>query len=222
GMENPCVLLFLKAPEIGRVKTRLSKDLNPRTGIDLYRCFVSDILSTLEKTGLSIILCHDPPDDPKAIRRWLGNRHPLMPQHAGDLGERMADAFRNCFSRGFDRAVLIGTDIPDLPPAFLREAFSRLKEHPVVLGPAEDGGYYLIGFRSDSFIPEVFKEISWSTPSVLEQTRDILKTLGRSCYLLPIWKDIDTVVNLKALSKNPYSRRNAPNTLAYLSKMGLN
>jgi len=221
-MENPCVLLFLKAPEIGRVKTRLSKDLNPHTVLDLYRCFVSDILSTLETAGHSIILCHDPPDDSKAIRRWLGNRHPLMPQHTGDLGERMADAFRNCFSRGFDRAVLIGTDIPDLPPGFVREAFSSLTDHPVVLGPAEDGGYYLIGFRSDAFIPEVFKEISWSTPSVLGQTRGILETLGRSYHLLPTWKDIDTAVDLKALSKNRYSRRNAPNTLAYLSRMGLN
>jgi len=221
-MENPCVLLFLKAPETGRVKTRLSKDLNPRAVLDLYRCFVSDILSTLENAGYPIILCHDPPDDSKAIRRWLGNRHPLMPQHTGDLGKRMADAFRNCFSRGFDRAVLIGTDIPDLPPGFVQEAFSSLTDHPVVLGPADDGGYYLIGFRSDSFIPEVFKGIPWSTPSVLEQTRRILETLGRSCHLLPTWKDIDTAVDLKALGKNPYSRRNAPNTLAYLSKMGLN
>lgn len=221
-MKNRCVLLFLKSPEIGRVKTRLSKHLNPRTVVDLYRCFVSDILSTLEKTGHPIILCHDPPNDPEAIRRWLGSRHPLMPQHTGDLGERMADAFRNGFSRGFDQAVLIGTDIPDLPSAFVREAFSELTEHPVVIGPAEDGGYYLIGFRSDSFTPEVFKGIHWSTSSVLLQTRRILKTLGHKYHLLPNWKDIDTALDLKALNKNPHSPRNAPNTLAYLSKMGVN
>lgn len=220
-MKDPCVLLFLKVPEEGRVKTRLAASLSPRTVVGLYRCFVADILSTLEKTGHAIFLCHDPPDQSDRIRNWLGDRHPLMAQKGNDLGDRMAEAFRECFSLGIERAALIGTDIPDLPGEFIDRAFAGLDDRDVVIGPARDGGYYLIGFRADSFAPEVFEGVSWSAPSVLEQTRRILKNLGIGYRMLPEWKDIDTQADLKALAQNPRSKGNAPNTLAYLSKMGL-
>jgi hypothetical protein len=140
-----------------------------------------------------------PPDSRQKIVRWLGDGYTLIPQIGHDLGERMATAFETIFSQGLSSAVLIGSDSPDLPNEVIEEALISLKEYDSVIGPSYDGGYYLIGFRADTFLPQAFDGISWSTPEVFMQTLGILRKANLRVHILPTWRDIDTLDDLKAL-----------------------
>jgi 2-phospho-L-lactate guanylyltransferase (CobY/MobA/RfbA family) len=104
------------------------------------------------------------------------------------------------FSRGCCDALIVGSDSPDLPSRFYDEALAALRDHDVVVGPAYDGGYYLIGFRRETFLPDAFAGISWSTPEVFTRTLVILRNCGRRVHLLPPWWDVDTIEDLRALA----------------------
>ena len=130
---------------------------------------------------------------------WLGEQHCYRPQTGNNLGERLKNAFDNSFEEGFSKVVAIGADSPDRPVNYLIESFEALAAHDAVIGPANDGGYYLIGFSKEGFIPEAFDNISWSSDGVFEQTVRILKRHGRKVYLLPMWHDVDTIADLKSL-----------------------
>jgi rSAM/selenodomain-associated transferase 1 len=129
------------------------------------------------------------------------------PQIGEDLGERMANAFIRCFADGCEAALLIGSDIPDMPAAFVERGFAFLQENDAVIGPACDGGYYLIGFRADTFSREAFRGIAWGTGSVLKTTRGILERKALRIAALPEWGDIDTYEDLIALEER---NRNTP------------
>jgi len=126
-----------------------------------------------------------------------------MPQHGRDLGERMKNGFLDGFAKGYKRVVLIGSDIPDLPKNSIEEAFQSLEETDAVIGPAFDGGYYLIGFRQSAFSSQVFEEINWGTATVFDETMKKLKRLRRSVHTLPRLRDIDTVEDLNHLKGKP-------------------
>jgi len=218
-----CVLLFLRAPERGRVKTRLAASLGDDSALALYRLFVEDILETLSRTGYPFILYGHPAENIGQISIWLGPDLSCRPQTGGDLGRRMANAFSDVFAGGYDEVVLIGSDIPDLPSRIIRDAFSALGQEGAALGPAEDGGYYLIAFRKSAFRPAVFDDISWGTETVLAQTLSAFEKNGIPVRLLERWRDIDTILDLSALSaRHPESDDAAPRTLACLrQKRGL-
>jgi rSAM/selenodomain-associated transferase 1 len=122
-----------------------------------------------------------------------------FPQAGADLGERMKNAFQHCFADGFDDVIIIGSDIPDLPPEIFAEAFAALENRGAVIGPAADGGYYLIGFRKETFAPEAFEGIVWSTQAVFAETVARLERVGVGVHLLPSWRDVDTVDDLRDL-----------------------
>jgi glycosyltransferase A (GT-A) superfamily protein (DUF2064 family) len=123
---------------------------------------------------------------------------------------------------GSSRAVLIGSDIPDLPESILSEAFRSLDDHDAVLGPARDGGYYLIGFRRDTFVPDVFRGIEWSTDRVFAETRRKLEQATRSVYLLPEWSDVDTPEDLRDLKeRNEGTAFAKSRTMKYLFATGV-
>ena len=109
----------------------------------------------------------------------------------------MANAFGLAFSKGADRAVLIGSDFPDLEADIIHEAFAGLSSHDVVIGPAKDGGYYLIGFGAGSFCPKVFSDMPWGTRRVFSKTMDSITKQKFKAYVLPEWQDIDTPEDLK-------------------------
>lgn len=199
---NQCILMFVKAPERGTVKSRLAASVGNDIALDLYQCFVRDMMEMITETGYPYIICFHPPDARKRMAQWLGNTRELLPQTGDDLGERMQNAFLEVFSKGYRNAVLIGSDSPDLPGALIDEAFSSLKDHGAVIGPSFDGGYYLIGFRADAFLSGVFDGIPWSTPEVFLRTLDILQKEDFLIHILPQWRDIDTLDDLKALYVN--------------------
>jgi rSAM/selenodomain-associated transferase 1 len=218
---NQCILLFLRAPERGLVKTRLAASLGNDTALSLYRHFVEDILAMLSRTGFPVILWGHPEARLDRIASWLGPELPLRPQAGEDLGRKMANAFSEAFADGFDKVVLVGSDIPDLPPRIIRDAFSALDQAGAAIGPAADGGYYLVAFRKSAFLPEAFENISWSTEQVLPQTLARFQKGGMPVRLLEQWQDIDTIEDLKALSaRHPEDISAAPGTLAYIRKAG--
>ena len=191
--------MFVKMPERGMVKSRLAVSVGKDMALGLYKCFVSDIIGTLTGGGYPLAIFFHPPESRQRVVQWLGDEHTLFPQAGDDLGERMKNAFKTVFSQGFRSALLIGSDSPDLPNQIIDEALISLKDHDVVLGPSYDGGYYLIGFRADAFLPQVFDGIVWSTPEVFKQTLDVLKKTNPRFHILPKWRDIDTFDDLKAL-----------------------
>ena len=111
----------------------------------------------------------------------------------------MENAFTDSFSHGFGRVVLIGSDIPDLSAAVMEEAFLSLEENDAVIGPASDGGYYLIGFKASTFSAEIFRNIAWGTDSVFRATMEMFHDQGLRVHVLPEWDDIDTLDDLEAL-----------------------
>jgi rSAM/selenodomain-associated transferase 1 len=176
----------------------------------------------LKQTGRPLCLCFDPPDAQNIMRDWLGDDIAFQAQDGNDLGEKMANAFAAAFASGVERAVLIGTDTPDLSTKIIVRAFFALTDHDVVIGPAADGGYYLIGFRSDTFCHAVFESIPWSKASVYTTTLARLSAYGASVYRLPEWRDIDHYADLCALARLlALNESSAPATAAFLKETGI-
>jgi uncharacterized protein len=193
------VLLFLKVPGVGRVKTRLAAEIGQDRATELYRCFVEDIIAMLDRIGIDVQCCYEPAGAEAVLSEWLGGQRSYAVQVGDDLGRRMEHAFRGAFREGVSQAVLIGSDIPDLAAEIVELAFTELGTKDVVIGPSSDGGYYLLGFRGERFVPEVFEGIRWSTDHVFDQTTAILSRNGLNVSVLPVWHDVDTRSDLDAL-----------------------
>jgi uncharacterized protein len=191
------ILLFVKYPEPGKVKTRMESLLGKDRVAGLYQCFVLDLLETLKDAGYPLSLVFSPSERKREMVHLFGEGYDYRPQEGDGLGERMKNAFRECFAEGTEAAVLIGSDLPDLPAYVLREAFSALKSSAAVIGPSVDGGYYLIGFRKEGFSPEIFDGIPWSTDRVLSETMQRLAAAERTVSILPWGRDLDTPEDLQ-------------------------
>jgi len=196
-LDDRCLLFFIKNPKKGKVKTRLASAIGDEMAVKLYRRFLFEMLATLNRGTFLFYLCFYPGDSLNDLKDWLGDHYLYAPQRGENLGERMKNGFMEAFSMNFKRVVLIGSDIPDLPLEFIEEAFNSLGEKDAVIGPAVDGGYYLIGFRDKTFSPKVFERIPWSTEKVFEETMKVLKQEQRTVYTFPPLRDIDTVEDLK-------------------------
>jgi rSAM/selenodomain-associated transferase 1 len=133
------------------------------------------------------------------LKDWLGDHYLFRPQNGENLGERMKTCFMEVLAMGFKRVILIGSDLPDLPLEFIEEAFNALQNNDAVIGPALDGGYYLIGFKDKAFSPLVFDGIPWSTERVFDETMKVLKQERLKVYTLQALRDIDTIEDLKYL-----------------------
>jgi len=220
--DQPLIILFVKVPAGSQVKTRLAAALGENAALELYQRFVQDILDTLVQTGIPVMICYYPPVSRNAVAAWLGPGQQYLPQEGRDVGERMENAFRQAFSGGVSRAVLIGSDIPDLPALFLNEAMASLLTHDAVIGPAHDGGYYLIGFRNDTFSPAVFSGIAWSTGTVLSSTMQAFGRAGQRVHMLSPWRDVDTREDLKDLAaRNRRSAFSSSRTMSFLAGLKL-
>ena len=196
-MDDRCLLFFIKNPEKGKVKTRLASAIGGEMAVKLYKRFLLEMLFTLNRGTFLFYLCYSPESPLSDLKDWLGDQYLYMPQSGENLGERMKNGFAEAISMNFRRVVLIGSDIPDLPLAFIEEAFTSLREKDVVIGPSFDGGYYLIGFKNKTFSARVFEGIHWSTESVFEKTLKVLKQEGLTVHTLQPLRDIDTVEDLR-------------------------
>ena len=219
---NRCVIVFVRAPILGKVKTRLAKVLDPRTVLDLYRCFVADVLAILASSGFQIVICFHPRDADQDIVDWLGDQYPYFPQQGLDLGDRMAKAFEYVFKHGCRQALLLGTDFPDLPRNVIHQAFDGLDHYGAAIGPANDGGYYLIGFERRNFQPTVFDKMPWGTDQVYAETVKRFSGLENLPLVLPRWRDIDEYEDLLAFAANkPADKTTARHTRAMLRSLSI-
>jgi rSAM/selenodomain-associated transferase 1 len=213
-----CLMIFVKNPVPGQVKTRLSPPLTMLESCRIYSSFVQDVLSMSLKVSadLKMIACSG---DLSHLK--ISSEFAFMDQGEGDLGDRLARAFRWSFRRGFSKTIVLGSDAPSLPAQFVSKAFQFLDQNDLVIGPAWDGGYYLIGLKN--FAPSLFKDIEWSTQKTLLQTLLKAKKLKKKIRLLPSWYDVDTYGDLRFLSLDLLSTRSRSKgkTFQTLAKMGL-
>jgi rSAM/selenodomain-associated transferase 1 len=192
-MADPSIAVLLKAPRPGAVKTRLAREIGSPAATALYRAVAEERLAAARATGWPVTVWYSPADAERDLVEWLGPGD-FRPQPEGDLGERMATAARAV--EAGDRVIVIGGDCPDLTVEVLRAANQALDRAPVVLGPAADGGYYLIGGRTP--LPDVFTGMTWSTATVLLETRRRLREANLAWVELAALRDIDTVADARA------------------------
>lgn len=197
--ERRCVILFARAPEKGRVKSRLALHVDEDLVLQLYKNMVLDTIDALRSGHFPFRIFFTPSNARDAMTKWLGHAHLLVPQTGTDLGERMEAAFASVFSEGVDEALLIGSDIPGLTARIIEEAFISLATKDAVIGPAHDGGYYLIGFRRKTFDSGIFHPLVWGARTVYRETLDRLHGSSLAVHLLPELTDIDSVEDLRVL-----------------------
>lgn len=213
------VAIVAKAPRPGAVKTRLCPPLRPREAAALSRCFLRDKIAQVRSlTGVTPVIAYAPAGERPLFER-LAPDFVLVPQRGDDLGARLASLLGALLRRGHRAALAIDSDTPTLPTELLRRAVDLAASADVdlVLGPAEDGGYYLIGVRADR--PALFHEIPWSTSTVLATTLGRARTAGLRSACLPAWFDVDTPADLErlrsALAEAPHA---APSTRRFLTR----
>ena len=190
----PPLAVFLKAPRLGTVKTRLAAEIGERHALRLYRVLAARTLTAVRAAGLEAIIWYSPPDARTEMEFWLGDAWELRPQAAGDLGARLVAA-AHAVPRGHPW-VAIGADCPALTAPILREACAHLERTGLVIGPAYDGGYYLIGGRTP--LPDIFTGMPWGTDRVLTETRARLTRISAPWHELPTLRDVDTADDARA------------------------
>lgn len=195
------LLLLSRYPVAGRAKTRLIPALGPEGAARLHRRLAENAAGVARASGSARVTVCFTGAARRDVRAWLGCDFAYAAQPAGDLGERLRQAFATAFRAGARRAAAFGADVPDLTAAILRLAFAALAEHDVVLGPAVDGGYYLIGMKRDR--PELLAGIDWGTARVCAQTRAAIGRLGLSVAELPTLCDVDRPQDAAALRTDP-------------------
>jgi rSAM/selenodomain-associated transferase 1 len=183
--------LFAKQPAPGQVKTRLAAETSPQWAAQVAEACLLDTLDKLAGIAAQRVLAFAPPDAEAYFAEVVRGRFELMPQVEGDLGQRMAAFFAQQLAAGADRVVLTGADSPSLPTAYIERAFAELEQVDVVLGPATDGGYYLVGCGQR--LPPIFDGIPWSSERVLTETVARLVERSWGLALLPPWYDVDTL-----------------------------
>lgn len=191
--KNAILGVFAKQPLSGQVKTRLCPPLTPEEAVGLYLVSLSETVTRMQQgQGYDLAICYS------GERSWFESTFPgitLIAQEGADLGARMAMALNSFLKQGYTQAALIGSDIPDLPLEIVEQAFRLLNCSDLVLGPAVDGGYYLVG--ETRHCPELFESIPWSSAQVLSITMEKAQTLGMKTELLTEWEDLDDISALQ-------------------------
>lgn len=204
AQQEGAIVVFAKAPIPGQVKTRLCPPLTPDEAATVHGSFVLDTLertrTAVSKFRLSVdryLACS--PSSNLAFFKIMEERQAvtLLDQVGNDLGAKMNGVFDILFARGYRRVVIVGTDVPSLPLESYQQAVQLLDQHDTVLGPAVDGGYYLIGLKKPA--PSLFQDIPWSTDRVLALTKEKARELNLTLGLLREWRDVDTIDDLKML-----------------------
>jgi rSAM/selenodomain-associated transferase 1 len=183
------LIIFVKAPRPGLVKTRLAAEIGATAACLAYRRLVETLFLRLTRLT-EVELRYSPEDGLAEVRAWAGSKWECRPQGAGDLGQRLCAAFTDAFNAGVERVVIIGSDCPAIEAEDIEDAWRSLSAHDVVLGPAQDGGYWLVGLRKPQ--PILFENLTWSTDKVLEETLNRIHQAGLSVYLSRTLRDVDT------------------------------
>lgn len=202
-MNKNALICFLKFPDPGRVKTRLAADLDdPEVAAALYEALAERVVTEIYPldAGYDVFLFVDDHTDLDRYREWLGADWRYRPQSNGDLGERLSDAFAECFETGYRKVAVIGSDCVGLDQEFIETMFQNLDHNTAVMGPSMDGGYYLLAVKEHS--PWLFDDMPWSTEEVQQITKDRIENREGTLYMLPEKRDVDTLEDLVALRES--------------------
>jgi len=189
------LIIFLRHPKNGQVKTRLAKTTSQEFATKFYKLCAEQIIQTTKDiSGINRFAFYSNQSEKKEVISWWGDKFSFISQEGDDLGTRMKNAFDKVFSTGSPKVIIIGTDIPELSKKIIFDAFNHLDENDVAIGPSRDGGYYLLGIKN--MHSKLFDGIEYSTSSVLNETITKVKELGLSFQLLPVLSDVDTEEDL--------------------------
>lgn len=186
-----CLLIFTRNPELGKVKSRLAQGIGEENALEIYKKLlehtrdVTAQVDCIRRVGYSVQV--------RSNDVWTEGRFEKFKQEGSDLGERMENAFKQAFKLGHDKVIIIGSDLYDLRPQHIKKAFEALDQNDAVIGPAHDGGYYLLGMKT--LIPSVFKNKNWGTETVLADTLTSLS--NRRTHKLEPLNDIDYASDIK-------------------------
>jgi rSAM/selenodomain-associated transferase 1 len=206
SVKKKILLIFAKAPRAGDTKTRLCPPLTPPQAATLYGAMIQDVLTlTADLPGVERWLCYAPGSMAAAYFADAAPGLRLLAQEGTDLGARLAHAFAAAFTGGASQVAVIGTDAPDLPPAFIEQCFAHLTAGTTdaVFGPSLDGGYYLLGLNREQ--PSLFTDIPWSSTRELATSLQRADSAGIRTVLLPPWNDLDTMADLELFAQNKVS-----------------
>lgn len=216
---NAALIVVAKKPQSGSTKTRLCPPFTPEAAAELYSCLMRDTLALAGRLpGVERTLAFTPPSEIDYFRKLVPDGFRLLAQKGADLGKRLSNALVHHLQLGCPKAVIMNSDGPTLPLAYLKEAFAALTHADVTIGMGHDGGYYLIGVKQHH--PQLFRDIDWSTERVIPQTLKICRRMRLEVHRLPEWYDVDVEADLKRLrrdlAQNPAA---APRTHAFLNKL---
>lgn len=186
-----CLVMFAKYPEMGKVKTRLSKDIGEEKAVAVYSKILSKLVSTHKGQNYDFKIAFSPDSKEGSFKEMFSVD--LILQSSGNIGDRMRAVFYSMLDK-YDKVVVIGSDTPNISSSDIEEAFLRLDNADAVVGPAVDGGYYLIGMKE---FTDFFSGITWSTSSVFEDTTELIVEFHQKYELLEEKRDIDTADDLK-------------------------
>jgi len=228
-----CALAMMaKAPRSGDAKTRLAPPLSAAEAAELSGCFIRDtadnFIAAAQSSPIHGHVAYSPPESEAAFRAMLPEPIRLLPPRRAGLGYSLADAAEDLLAAGYGSVCLVNSDSPTLPTSVLVEAAQTLRAagDRVVLGPAEDGGYYCIGLKNRH--PRLFEDIAWSSERVFAQTLDRAREIGLDTAVLPTWYDVDDLTSLRRLAgellsgttqENRRTRFAAPHTTAFLLRL---
>lgn len=193
-MYNNAIIIFQKRPEPGKVKTRLSKVIGEKKAVEVYRYLLDHTHEQIKNYPADIFVYFQDQADDAYV---LNDHYHIGIQKGGDLGEKMQMAFDEVLGKGYRKVVIIGSDCLELTADILDEAYEALVYHDLVIGPAEDGGYYLLGMKVPH--PELFADKSWSTSTVFSDTVEDAKRLRLNYHKLKKLADVDEYKDLKGL-----------------------
>jgi uncharacterized protein len=229
-MSFPAVVIMCKAPRAGEAKTRLAPLVSAEGAAALAACFFADVAASAGAVARALFIAYAPADGRAALEEILrggaagaeGRETLWLEQRGRDLGARLAAVVEDVFGLGFGPVAVVGADSPTLPPAYVARALDALADDAadVALGPADDGGYYLVALRRPA--PELFGGVEWSTPRAYEQTAANASRLALRLLELPRWYDVDTPADLRRLraelDADEAARRRARATHAWLTQ----
>lgn len=227
------LVVMLKVPVAGQVKTRLVPPLTEKGAARLYRCFIEDTFNRINiLNGIDIIAAYTPKNLKLRVKKIVPAGTIIIPQKGKDLGQRLSNIFSELFSLGYKKIAIIGSDSPDLPIGYIKKSFSLLKSKAeLVVGPAQDGGYYLVAMSNLPIPPlvkgsgeggcagEIFQDIPWSTDAVFKKTMEKAKKAGLKAAILPKWYDVDDADSLKVLRNSLKISPVASKTNALMRKL---
>lgn len=196
-MKENGLIIFLKLPSRGKVKTRLESTLGADFVFTLYTAFIMDTLKICRSVDADILLAYSPDAEAEEVYKPLLTAYRSYKQRGGDLGERMFNAFEDAYGYGYNRCVLIGSDIPEITGEIIDGAFIRLEKYDMVIGPSADGGYYLIGNNRRTNSIDYFMDIEWSRPEVFKNTEKRIYSSGYTLSFTEVLNDIDDIHDLR-------------------------